>query len=46
MNDISNGFDGSITAIETVPLYREFNRLASLFYRLVSQAFLLRAIFF
>jgi hypothetical protein len=31
INDIPNGFDGSITALKTVPRYQKFNRVAKLF---------------
>ncbi len=37
INDIPNGFDGSITSLGAIPAYRKFNRLAKLFDRLVAR---------
>jgi len=37
INDIPNGFDGSITQLETIPQHREFNRVAKLFDRLFAR---------
>lgn len=37
INDIPNGFDGSVTALGTIPRYQEFNRVAKLFDRLMAR---------
>jgi len=37
INDLPNGFDGSIASLDTLPRYRGFNRMAALFDRLVAR---------
>ena len=37
INDIPNGFDGSIVQLETLPRYKEFNQVARLFEKLFAR---------
>jgi hypothetical protein len=37
INDIPNGFDGSISSLGDIPRYRKFNRMANLFDKLIAR---------